>query len=232
MATRLDLNEQEQLDQIKHFWKEYGNLITWVLILALSGFAAFNGWQWWQRDRAQKAAVLYEELDKAVQAGDADRSARVFADMQDRYGSTTYAEQAGLLSAKLLFEKGRTDAARANLEWVAANAKQAEYQTIASLRLAGLLLDEKKYDEALKRLPADPSPAFAGLVADRRGDILLAQGKKAEAQAAYRAAWEALPPTVDYRRLVDAKLTALGAPPATVVPRLLPASAPVAGASR
>lgn len=231
MATRLDLGEQEQLDQLKDFWKTYGNLITWVLILALGGFAAFNGWQWLQRDRAQKAAVLYDELDKAVKAGDAERTTRVFTDIRERYGSTTYAEQAGLAAAKLLFGKGQLDAARANLEWVVENASQSEYRTIAGLRLAGLLLDEKKYDEALKQLPADASPAFAGLVADRRGDILHAQGKTEEAKAAYRAAWEALSPTVDYRRLVDAKLTALGAPPSAAVPALIPASMP-GGASQ
>ncbi|MBA3624820.1 MAG: tetratricopeptide repeat protein, partial [Methylibium sp.] len=122
MATRLDIGEQEQLDQLKDFWKAYGNLITWVLILALGGFAAFNGWQWLQRDRAQKAAVLYEQLDKAVQAGDAERTTRVFTDLRERYGSTTYAEQAGLAAAKLLFGKGQLDAARANLQWVAENA--------------------------------------------------------------------------------------------------------------
>lgn len=231
MATRLDLGEQEQLDQLKDFWKAYGNLITWVLILALGGFAAFNGWQWLQRDRAQKAAVLYEQLDKAIQAGDAERTTRVVTDIKERYGSTTYAEQAGLAAAKLLFEKGQLDAARANLQWVAENAKQAEYRIIASLRLAGLLLDEKKYDEALKQLPNDAPPAFAGLVADRRGDVLQAQGKTDEAKAAYRAAWEALPPTVEYRRLVEAKLTALGAPPNAAVPVLVPASAP-SGASQ
>lgn len=226
MATRLDLGEQEQLDQLKDFWKAYGNLITWVLILALGGFAAFNGWQWLQRDRAQKAAVLYDQLDKAIQAGDAERTTRVATDIKERYGSTTYAEQAGLAAAKLLFEKGQLDAARANLQWVAENAKQGEYRVIASLRLAGLALDEKKYDEALKHLPADPTPAFAGLVADRRGDVFKAQGKTEEAKAAYRAAWEALPPTVEYRRLVEAKLTALGAPPNAAVPVLIPASAP------
>lgn len=231
MATRLDIGEQEQLDQLKDFWKAYGNLITWVLIIALGGFAAFNGWQWWQRDRAHKAAVLYDELDKAVKAGDAERTTRVFGDIRERYGSTTYAEQAGLAAAKLLFEKGQIDAARANLEWVAANAAQSEYRLIARLRLAGVLLDQKKYDEALAQLPADAPPAFAGLVADRRGDILQAQGKAEEAKAAYRVAWEALPPTTEYRRLVDAKLTALGAPPGAAVPVLVPAPAP-AGASR
>ncbi|WP_428425624.1 YfgM family protein [Methylibium sp.] len=215
MATHLDLEEQEQLDSIKHFWKQYGNLITWVLIIALGGFAAFNGWQWMQRDRAAKASVLFDELEKAAQAGDVDKAARAFSDMKERYASTAFAGQAGLLAARAQFEKGQNDAARASLEWVIGNASEQEYPVIAKLRLAGILLDEKKYDEALKALPVDSPPSFAGLVADRRGDILLAQGKADEARVAYRAAFDAMAPTLDYRRLVDAKLTALGAAPET-----------------
>lgn len=215
MATPLDLQEQEQLDSIKHFWKQYGNLITWVLIIALGGFAAFNGWQWMQRDRAVKASVLFDELDKAVTAGDTDKVARVLADMKERYGSTAFAGQAGLLAAKAQFEKGQNDAARASLEWVIGNASEKEYAVLARLRLAGVLLDEKKYDEALKALPIDPPTSFSGLVADRRGDILTAQGKADEARAAYQVAFDAMAPTLDYRRLVEAKLTALGAAPET-----------------
>ncbi|MDP1792485.1 MAG: tetratricopeptide repeat protein [Methylibium sp.] len=215
MATPLDLQEQEQLDSIKHFWKQYGNLITWVLIIALGGFAAFNGWQWMQRDRAVKASVLFDELDKAVTAGDTDKVARVLADMKERYGSTAFAGQAGLLAAKAQFEKGQNDAARASLEWVIGNASEKEYAVLARLRLAGVLLDEKKYDEALKALPTDPPTSFSGLVADRRGDILTAQGKADEARAAYQVAFDAMAPTLDYRRLVEAKLTALGAAPET-----------------
>ncbi len=215
MATPLDLQEQEQLDSIKHFWKQYGNLITWILIIALGGFAAFNGWQWMQRDRAVKASVLFDELDKAVTAGDTDKVARVLADMKERYGSTAFAGQAGLLAAKAQFEKGQNDAARASLEWVIGNASEKEYAVLARLRLAGVLLDEKKYDEALKALPTDPPTSFSGLVADRRGDILTAQGKADEARAAYQVAFDAMAPTLDYRRLVEAKLTALGAAPET-----------------
>lgn len=213
MATHLDLEEQEQLDQLKHFWNQYGNLITWVLILALGGFAVYNGWNWYQRNQGAKAGLLYDELDKAAQAGDADKAARVFSDMKERYAGTAFAEQAGLLAAKVQAEKGKADDARASLEWVAANAVEDEYRTIAHLRMAGLLLDQKKYDEALKQLPAEAPKAFEGLVADRRGDVLLAQGKKAEAKAAYQQAWKAMDDTVDYRRVVDAKLTALGAAP-------------------
>jgi predicted negative regulator of RcsB-dependent stress response len=214
MATHLDLEEQEQLAQLKHFWNEYGNLITWVLILVLGAFAAWNGWQWWQREQAAKAGALYDALDRAAQEKDAARVARAFADLKDRYGGTTYAEQGGLLAAKVEYEQGKLDEARASLAWVAANARETEYRTIARLRLAALLLEQKKYDEALKQLDAADAKSFAALVADRRGDVLAAQGKKDEARAAYRAAYAAMDPAVDYRRLVEAKLVALGAAPA------------------
>ena len=218
MATHLDLEEQEQLDQLKHFWAQYGNLITWVLIAALGSFAAWNGWTWWQRDQAVKAGAMYDELDKAVKASDADRAAAVFNGLKERYPRTAFAQQGALLLAKLQFDKGQAEPARATLAWVADNAKEDEYQASARLRLAGLLMDQKQYDEALKQLDGANAKAFEALVADRRGDILLAQGKKDDARAAYTKAWQAMAPAVDYRRLVEAKLTALGAPPAAAAP--------------
>ena len=218
MATHLDLEEQEQLDQLKSFWKQYGNLITWVLIAALGSYAAWNGWHWWQRDQAAKAGAMYDELDRAAQAGDADKAGRIFADMKERYPRTAFTAQGALLAARTEFEKGQLDNARATLVWVAENAKEVEIQTVARLRLAGVLLDEKKYDEALKQLDAAGAGEFTALVADRRGDILLAQGKKDEAKAAYLSAWKAMDARVEYRRLIDAKLTALGAAPEAAAP--------------
>jgi predicted negative regulator of RcsB-dependent stress response len=215
MATHLDLEEQEQLDQLKHFWNQYGNLITWVLIACLAAFAAWNGWNWYQREQAMKAGAMFDELDKAAQAADADRAAALFVPLKDRYPRTAFAEQGGLLLAKLQFDKGQADKAGATLTWVADNALEDEYRAMARLRLAGVLLEQKKYDEALKRLEGSTPKPFDGLVADRRGDILLAQGKKDEAKAAYQKAWQALDAKVDYRRLVEAKLTALGAAPDT-----------------
>ena len=214
MATPLDLEEQEQLDQLKAFWKHYGNLVTWGLIAVLAAFAAWNGWHWWQRDQGVKAGSMFDQLDKAAQAGDADQAARVFADMKSNYPRTAYTEQGGLLAAKVQFDKGQADAALATLAWVGANAVEVEYQSIARLRAAGILLDQKKYVDALKQLDAATAPDFAALVDDRRGDVLLAQGKKDEAKAAYTKGWKAMDPTVDYRRLIDAKLIALGAAPA------------------
>jgi predicted negative regulator of RcsB-dependent stress response len=214
MATQLDLQEQEQLDALKAFWKQYGDLVTWVLVIVLGAFAAWNGWNTWQRSQGVKAGALFDQLEQAVAAGDVERATRAFGDLKERYPRTAYAEQGALLAARLQYEKGQADSARANLQWAAEHATEETYQTAARLRLAGVLMDAKQYDQALQQLDAAQAKAFAPLVADRRGDILLAQGKKAEAQAAYEQAWKAMDPTLDYRRLVEAKLMALGAAPA------------------
>ena len=168
MAQPLDLQEQEQLDAIKSFWKTYGNLITWALVAALAVYAGLNGWKWYQRDQSAKAAAMFGELDQAVQAGDAQRSGQIFNDRKERYPRTVYAEQGGLLAARVQFDRGQTDAAKASLTWVAEHAGEDEYKTVAHLRLAGLLLQAKDYDAALKQLDAAKAPTFQALVGDRR----------------------------------------------------------------
>jgi predicted negative regulator of RcsB-dependent stress response len=217
MATPLDLQEQEQIDELKAFWKQYGNLITWTLTLALAAFAAWNGWNWWQRGQAAKASAMYDELDRAAQSADPARTARAFGDLKDRYPKTLQAAQGALLTAKVQAEKGQTDEALATLAWVAEQAIEDEYRVVARLRAAGLLFDKQQYDKALEQLAAAEAlkvAEFEALVLDRRGDVLLAQGKKAEAIAAYQAAHKALDAKLEYRFLLDAKLTALGAAPA------------------
>jgi predicted negative regulator of RcsB-dependent stress response len=213
MATQINLQDQEQLDTLKAFWKQYGNLITWTLILGLGGFSAWNGWNWYQRDQGMKAGAMYDELDRAVTAGDAERAGRVFGDLKQRFAKTAFAQQGGLAAAQVQFAQGQAEAARASLQWVAENAVEAEMATVARLRLAGLQSEAGEHDAALATLAA-AAPGFEGLVSDRRGDVLALQGKAAEARAAYQAAYAALGDKIDYRRVVEAKLTALGAPPA------------------
>jgi predicted negative regulator of RcsB-dependent stress response len=214
MATQLDLQEQEQLDALKAFWKQYGNPITWLLVLVLGAYAGWNGWTYWQRDQAVKAGAMFDELERSAQAGDAERAGRVFNDLKERFGRTVYAAQAGLLTARLQADQGQADAARASLAWVAEQGGDEALRTMARLRLAGLMLEAKQYDDAIKQLAGATAPGFEALVADRRGDVLLAQGKAAEAQKAFEAAYQGMDAQLDYRRLVEAKLTALGAAPA------------------
>jgi predicted negative regulator of RcsB-dependent stress response len=213
MATHLDLQEQEQLDAVKAFWRQYGNLITWTLILVLGAFAGWNGWNWYQRDQGLKASVLFDEVDRAATAADADRAGRVLADLQQRFPRSAYAQQGALLAARVQFEAGQLDASLASLRWAAASAADTDLAAMAQLRAAAVLIQASRFDEAAQALDAVKTAEFAALVADRRGDLLLAQDKPAEARAAYQAAYAAMPDTLDYKRVVEAKLTALGAPP-------------------
>lgn len=210
MASHLDLEEQEQLDELKAFWKRWGNLITWSVTLVLTAYAGWQGYNYYQRDQAAKAAAMYDELDRAVQAADADKATAVFGDLKERYPSTSYAAQAALQTAKVQFDKGQVDAARASLDWAADKASEEAVRDIARLRLAGLQLDAKQFNEAEKSLAAIKSADFAALVADRRGDLLTLQAKPDLARAEYQKALAAMDKTLDYRRLIEAKLATLG----------------------
>ena len=178
--------------------------------MVLGAFAAFNGWQYWQRKQGAEAAVMYEQTEAAVQAGDRTKLERVLADVQDRYSGTTYAHQAALLAARAFYDKDKADRAKVALAWVVDKAGDDGLRAVARLRLAGIALDAKAYDEALAQLNAKLPAEFAALADDRRGDVFLAQGKKAEAQAEYRKAYAAMDERAEYRRLVEVKLNALG----------------------
>lgn len=213
MANHLDLEEQEQLDQLKHFWKQYGNPITWALILVLGAFAGWNLFQRWQTSQASQASAMYDEVERVVKAGDASRIDRVFADMKDKFPNTTYAQQAGLLVAKAYFEAGKKDEAKAALGWVADKSSDDGYRAIAKLRLASVLIDAKAYDDALAQLSGAYPAEYAALVADRKGDVYSLQGKRTEARSEYEKAYKTFDERAEYRRLVEVKLNALGVNP-------------------
>ena len=214
MASHLDLEEQEQLEQVKAFWKRWGNLITWVLTAVLAAFAAWQGWGMYQRDQAAKAAAMYDEFDRALNAQDLDKASAAAGDLRSRFAGTGYSAQANLQVAKLQLEKGKADDAKQSLTWVAEQGSEGPYRDLARIRLAGLQIDAKAYDEATKTLDAVKSTEFAALVADRRGDALLLQDKRDAAKAEYQKALAGLEKNQDYRRIVEAKLATLGVPTA------------------
>jgi predicted negative regulator of RcsB-dependent stress response len=213
MANHLDLEEQEQLDQLKHFWKQYGNPITWGLIVVLAAFTGWNVYQYWQRNQASQASAMYDEVERVLRANDPEKVDRAFGDMKDKFGSTAYAQQAGLLVAKSYYEAGKIDQAKAALSWVAEKSSDEGYQAIARLRLAAVLLESKAYDEALKQLSGTFPADFQALVADRKGDIFQLKGDKAQALAEYNKAYKGMDERTEYRRLVEIKLNALGVDP-------------------
>jgi predicted negative regulator of RcsB-dependent stress response len=213
MSSHLNLEDQEQLDELKHFWKRWGDLITWLLIVVLGGYAAWMGWQSYQGKQAAQSAALYDTVERAALSGDLALLDRSVNDIEEKFSSTTYAQQAALLAARVYNDKDRKADAKKQLIWVIDQASDEGYQTLARLRLAALLVEDKAYDEARKHLTAKTPEAFAPLMADRLGDLAMLQAQPAEAVQHYKNAWKGFEPNADYRRLVAVKLAALGADP-------------------
>lgn len=204
-----DLEEQEQIASLKAFWNKFGNLITWVAIIVLGSYAAYNYWNYSQRSSAAEASGLYEEMQKSLAAKDNTKVQRIATDIESKYARSAYAQMSALAAAKSAFDANDMKTAKARLRWVVEHGSDG-YQSVARLRLAGVLLDEKAYDEALKTLGGEVLPQFAGAVADRKGDVLVAQNKVAEARTAYQAALGAMAKNDPARQLVQLKLEAIG----------------------
>ena len=216
MASSLDLQEQEQLDQLKAFWQRHGNLLTWLVTLVLLALAAYNGWNWWQREQAAKASALHAELERAAQAGEIDRVATAWADLQARYAGTAYAQQGALLAARALADKDKVEQAADALKWAADSATDPAYRVVARLRWAGLLLDQGKAQDALTVLEKARGGGFDALVDDRAADAQMALGQTDQARQSLKSAYQALPADLEYRRVVEAKLMSLGVDPASL----------------
>lgn len=211
MAT-YDLEEQEQLDELKAWWKRWGTLSLLALVLAL---AAAGGWRYWQHQSATQmteAAVIFGKLTQAVQANNAKTSRDIGAVLIDKYAGTPYAPRAALILAKLNFGNNDLKSAQAQLEWTIAHTKEAALKDLARLQLAGVLLDQKQYDAAIKQLDSAHSEAFGFRFDDLKGDVQRARNKTTEARAAYQAAFSKMTPDNPYRNVVELKLDAVGGP--------------------
>ena len=205
-----DHEEQEQLDALKAWWKQYGNLVTWLMIAVLAVFSGWKGWGIYQTKQSVQASMLFEEMQKAIQDKDQPKVMRAVADVQDKYASTNYAQMASLLAAKYAFEANDLKSAKVNLNWVLANGKTEEFKSLARIRLAAVLLDEKSYDDALKMLSGTFSDEYASAAADAKGDIYVAQNKISEAREAYQLALDKSSDKNPSYQLIQLKLDAIG----------------------
>lgn len=213
MASHYDLEEQEQIAQLKAFWARWGNAITWLLIAVLAAYAAYNGWQYWQNRQAVQAAALFDELEQAARTDDVERVRRVWTDLQAQAARTTQAQHGALLAARVFADADQSADARAALQFVIDRARDDALAAVARLRLAGIELDAGQPEAALKLLEADVPAALRPWRADRRGDVLQRLGRTDEAREAYREAWRGMDSAVAYRGIVEAKLNALGVDP-------------------
>ena len=204
-----DLEEQEQLDELKAWWKQYGRLVLLVVVAAAATVGGIYGWRSYHDTQALDAGELYTQLQGAVGGGDAKKVQDITTAMVEKYPRAGYTIFAALAAAKTAFDGGDTAAAKTHLQWVIDNGREEETRDIARLRLAAVLLDEKKYDEALRLLDAAHVDSLIALYADLKGDVLVAQGKSGEARNAYQLALDKSEAKSTYRTLIQVKLDAL-----------------------
>jgi predicted negative regulator of RcsB-dependent stress response len=204
-----DLEEQEQLDELKAWWKAYGKMISNGLLALLVLYAAFQGWKHYQTKQSVDASTEYQAL-QVIDAKDIKAIQSKAAVIMDKYSATPYAGRAALFVAKTNYSANDIKSAKAQLEWTIKNAKESSVSAIASLQLANILAEEKDYQAALKLLEAPHDAGFDGLFSDLKGDVLVGLGKNDEAKAAYQHALTKLDAQGKYHTLTQQKLEALG----------------------
>ena len=215
MMAVYDLEEQEQISELKAWWAQYGNFVVTLAVLAALASVGWQAWQWYQNRNAAEAGTLYYAVQQAAEKQDAQKAREAAGRLIGEHGGSVSAQLGALLSAAMQFEAGDLDNARAQLEWAAEKGSDPALRDLARLRLAAVLLQAGEPEAALARLQAAPTVACMARFDDLRGDILAAQGKAAEARAAWQAAIDALAAQGDdaasLREVVRVKLESLGA---------------------
>ncbi|MDH4235274.1 MAG: tetratricopeptide repeat protein [Gallionella sp.] len=207
----LDLQEQEQFEALKAWWRENSKQIFVALLLVAIVMGGWRGWQYYQQKQSSEAATLYGQFLNQMESNDIKRVNDAAAAVMNNFASTAYAPRAALLAAQANEQVKDAGLAKTQLQWVISHAKETGLKDVARLRLAAIMLDEKNYDSALNLLETPHPSSFDSLYADLRGDVLSAQGKTEEAKSAYKLAYEKTDAKSMYRNLIQMKLDALGA---------------------
>jgi predicted negative regulator of RcsB-dependent stress response len=208
-----DLEEQEKIDALKAWWERYGTASMVLVLVIVAAFAGWRGWQWYQAHEAEQAMGYYEALETAANQPGADAVTRVKAAstaLRDHYARSGYTARGVLVAAWALQERKDLEGAREQLQWLVNDKSAPAFQAVARLRLAGVLLAQKHYAPALAQLDGAAPDGFAALYADRRGDILAAQGQKQQAKQAWEQALKSLGAD-PAAQIVQLKIDALGA---------------------
>ena len=204
-----DLEEQEQLDEFKAWWKKNGSMSINLVLAVLDAYLAWQGYHYFQNKKSIEASALYQTMltTDPVKVSDIKSQS---AKLMENYSRTPYAGRAAVYVAKTNFAANDSKSAKSQLDWAIKNATEGAVKAIASLQLADILFEEKNYDEASKALAAIDDKGYAGLKANMQGDVFLAQGKQAEAKKAYATALENLDAQGRLHAYTQQKLESLG----------------------
>ena len=187
MAAHLD--DQQELENFKYFWRSKGRWLFAVLLLAS---LVYLGWVLYQghieTKNEEAATALAGLVEKAKASQDKQALQADLSILQQNYPDSISSAQATMMVAADLFDQGQYEAAEKQLNWVLQKQQIPFVRALAIQRLATVQLQQKKYDAALATLKMPVDAAFEALILETQGDVLYAQGKNKEALAVYEQA--------------------------------------------
>lgn len=207
-------SENEQLDELKKWWKENWKSLTAGVVIGLSAIFAYWAWNNYTKTQAEAASAEYQLLIGEVEKGDTATGLARAARIRNQYADTAYAEFAAMAMAKLALDKGDKKAARQHLEWAMNNTEHETLKHIATLRLARVLLDMGETQTALKLVTTPKPGGFLSDYEEVKGDIYVKTAQVNKAVTAYQQALKALDEQAspDKKALIQMKLDDLGNP--------------------
>ena len=179
--------EEAQVEQLKRWWSENWKSLAAGLILGLVVILGWEGYKRHNLQQAEQASQLYDDLKAALDAHKSDEAIVLGDKLVKEFSGTPYASSAALHLAQLAAQQNKLNDAALRLQWVSEHSKDAGLRDLAKLRLARVLWQQKKLDEALKLTDGDHA-GYTALFTELRGDIKLSQGDRAAARSAYEQA--------------------------------------------
>lgn len=192
--------ELQEIENIKHLWRNGGKVIVGLLLVVALGYLGYN---------VYGGQVHKNNLAVAWQASQINGDMTKLAAIQQQHSHSPATTQATLETAKTLFDSGKLDEAEKAYRWVLTNNKAPVFQAAAMTNLATILLQQKKYDDALKVLHMPIDAAYQNIINEMRGDVFAAQGKTQEARQSYQSVLEKLPEDSNNRQLIQLKIEQL-----------------------
>ncbi|MGD8483717.1 MAG: tetratricopeptide repeat protein [Thioalkalispiraceae bacterium] len=197
--------EEEQVEAIKKWWKENGTSVVVGVVLGIAAIFGVRYWFDYQQAQAQQASSLYAQVLSSL-ATDQQKSEALASEIAANYASTPYASLTALSMAKAKVESKDFQAAQSYLQWVLDNGEDEGFQHIARLRLARLLIQAAKLDQAESLVKAAPETGFTSEYAELRGDIFLARNNMSKAAEQYRQAQAGLQPSSQRSQYLQMKI--------------------------
>lgn len=183
------LSEEEQLARLRSWWQNNGIALLVGVVLVVAGVF---GWRWYQDREEQKlfdASARYAEF---LTASGAAREALAEQIVSEGSG-TAYPAFVLLHQADAAVADGDAEAAERFLGQAIEAASGPELADAARLRLARVLFDGGRDDEALRLLGEIRGSGWQALAAELQGDIQLAGGDRALAHDSYLTARSYVP---------------------------------------